>query len=112
LLAAPRSTFFILHLSTTPHISPLFLHDALPILLNTGMMTLEPVTGKIKVWVGGDDYTYFKYDHVKQSKRQAGSTFKPFAYLAALDRKSTRLNSSHVKISYAVFCLKKKRTPT
>src|SRR5690606_40183860 len=27
------------------------------------------------------------------------------------DRKSTRLNSSHVKISYAVFCLKKKRTP-
>src|SRR5690606_40618723 len=27
-----------------------------------------------------------------------------------LDRKSTRLNSSHVKISYAVFCLKKKRT--
>src|SRR5690606_40969674 len=30
----------------------------------------------------------------------------------ALDRKSTRLNSSHVKISYAVFCLKKKRTST
>src|SRR5436309_7002804 len=29
-------------------------------------------------------------------------------YLAILDRKSTRLNSSHVKISYAVFCLKKK----
>src|SRR5690606_41047465 len=28
----------------------------------------------------------------------------------ALDRKSTRLNSSHVKISYAVFCLKKKKT--
>src|SRR5690606_41588276 len=30
--------------------------------------------------------------------------------LDALDRKSTRLNSSHVKISYAVFCLKKKKT--
>src|SRR5690554_7097119 len=29
--------------------------------------------------------------------------------LAALDRKSTRLNSSHVRISYAVFCLKKKK---
>src|SRR5690349_23421744 len=29
--------------------------------------------------------------------------------LAALDRKSTRLNSSHVEISYAVFCLKKKK---
>src|SRR5690606_10911253 len=31
--------------------------------------------------------------------------------LGFLDRKSTRLNSSHVKISYAVFCLKKKKTP-
>ncbi|RYY36341.1 MAG: penicillin-binding protein [Sphingobacteriaceae bacterium] len=54
-------------------------------LLNTGMMTLEPSTGKIKVWVGGIDYKYFNYDHVKQSRRQAGSTFKPFAYLTALD---------------------------
>src|SRR5690606_41075373 len=31
--------------------------------------------------------------------------------VALLDRKSTRLNSSHVKISYAVFCLKKKKNP-
>ncbi|MEO6149234.1 MAG: transglycosylase domain-containing protein, partial [Mucilaginibacter sp.] len=54
-------------------------------LLNTGMMTLEPSTGKIKVWVGGINYKYFNYDHVRQSKRQAGSTFKPFAYLTALD---------------------------
>ncbi|MCD8739172.1 penicillin-binding protein [Mucilaginibacter roseus] len=54
-------------------------------ILNTGMMSLEPATGKIKVWVGGIDYKYFNYDHVKQAKRQAGSTFKPFAYLTALD---------------------------
>jgi penicillin-binding protein 1A len=54
-------------------------------LLNTGMMTIEPSTGKIKVWVGGIDHKYFKYDHVNQAKRQAGSTFKPFAYLTALD---------------------------
>jgi penicillin-binding protein 1A len=54
-------------------------------ILNTGMMTLDPFTGKIKVWVGGIDHTYFKYDHVNQSKRQAGSTFKPFAYLAAIE---------------------------
>src|SRR5688572_31813881 len=33
-------------------------------------------------------------------------------YLAILDRKSTRLNSSHSQISYAVFCLKKKKKPT
>src|SRR5207302_7864644 len=32
-------------------------------------------------------------------------------HLVDSDRKSTRLNSSHVKISYAVFCLKKRRTP-
>lgn len=54
-------------------------------ILNTGMMTLEPKSGKIKVWVGGIDYKFFKYDHVNQAKRQAGSTFKPFAYLAALE---------------------------
>jgi penicillin-binding protein 1A len=54
-------------------------------ILNTGMMTIEPTTGKIKVWVGGIDYHYFNYDHVNQSKRQAGSTFKPFAYVTALD---------------------------
>ncbi len=54
-------------------------------LLNTGMMTIEPSSGKIKVWVGGIDYKYFNYDHVIQAKRQAGSTFKPFAYLTALD---------------------------
>src|SRR5690625_6626030 len=34
-----------------------------------------------------------------------------FDHIPPLDRKSTRLNSSHVAISYAVFCLKKKRTP-
>jgi len=54
-------------------------------LLNTGMMTIEPATGKIKVWVGGIDYQYFNYDHVNQSRRQAGSTFKPFAYVTAID---------------------------
>lgn len=54
-------------------------------IMNTGMMTMDPFNGKIKVWVGGIDHKYFKYDHVNQAKRQAGSTFKPFAYLAALE---------------------------
>ncbi|MBD1391901.1 penicillin-binding protein 1A [Mucilaginibacter glaciei] len=54
-------------------------------ILNTGMMTMEPSTGKIKVWVGGIDHKFFNYDHVNQAKRQAGSTFKPFAYVTALD---------------------------
>src|SRR5690606_39855303 len=34
---------------------------------------------------------------------------RPLVVIEILDRKSTRLNSSHVKISYAVFCLKKKK---
>jgi penicillin-binding protein 1A len=58
-------------------------------LLNAGMMTLDPFNGHIKVWVGGIDYKFFNYDHVNQAKRQAGSTFKPFAYLAALDNGKT-----------------------
>ena len=54
-------------------------------ILNTGMMTLDPFNGHIKVWIGGINHNYFNYDHVNQAKRQAGSTFKPFAYLAAIE---------------------------
>src|SRR5690625_7057759 len=42
--------------------------------------------------------------------RHQRSTSVPSTFLRAGDRKSTRLNSSHVAISYAVFCLKKKKT--
>lgn len=54
-------------------------------ILNTGMMSMDPFNGHIKVWVGGVDFDHFNFDHVNQAKRQAGSTFKPFAYLAALE---------------------------
>jgi penicillin-binding protein 1A len=53
--------------------------------LHAGMMTFDPFSGYIKAWVGGIDYKHFKYEHVKQAKRQAGSTFKPFVYATALD---------------------------
>ena len=72
-------------------------------ILNTGMMTIEPATGKIKVWVGGIDHKYFNYDHVNQAKRQAGSTFKPFAYLTALDNGFTpcdKFTDKPVSIKY------------
>ena len=55
-------------------------------ILNTGMMTLDPFNGHIKVWIGGINHNYFKYDHVNQAKRQAGSVFKPFVYLTALQQ--------------------------
>ncbi len=49
-----------------------------------GMMSMEPQTGFVKAYVGGIDYRYFQYDHVTQSKRQVGSTFKPFLYTLAM----------------------------
>lgn len=54
-------------------------------MLNTGMMAMNPYNGEIKVWVGGINHRYYKFDHVNQAKRQAGSTFKPFVYLTALE---------------------------
>ncbi len=53
--------------------------------LNTGMLSVEPKTGAIRTYIGGIDYRYFKYDHVSQSERQVGSTFKPFVYTAAIE---------------------------
>jgi penicillin-binding protein 1A len=52
--------------------------------LNTGMMAVEPQTGYVRAYVGGIDFRHFKYDHVTQSKRQVGSTFKPFLYTLAM----------------------------
>lgn len=53
--------------------------------LQTGFMAMDPQTGDIKAWVGGINHRYFKYDHVMQSRRQPGSTFKPIVYTAAID---------------------------
>lgn len=53
--------------------------------LQAGLMSMDPQTGYIKAWVGGIDYNHFAYDHVKQGKRQVGSTFKPFVYAVAVD---------------------------
>ena len=53
--------------------------------LNTGMLSIEPSTGAVRTYIGGIDYRYFKYDHVSQSERQVGSTFKPFVYTAAIE---------------------------
>lgn len=52
--------------------------------LNTGMVSIEPQTGHIKVYVGGINYKHFKFDNAKLGRRQVGSTFKPFVYAAAM----------------------------
>ena len=54
--------------------------------LNTGMMSMKPQTGEVKAWVGGINFKFFKYEHVRQARRQVGSTFKPFVYAAAIDQ--------------------------
>lgn len=54
--------------------------------LNTGFVALEPQSGYVKAWVGGINYGAFQYDHVSQSKRQVGSTFKPIVYTTALEK--------------------------
>ncbi len=52
--------------------------------LQCGFMSMDPISGAVRAWVGGNDYRYFKYDHVKEGKRQVGSTFKPFLYTLAM----------------------------
>jgi penicillin-binding protein 1A len=54
--------------------------------LRTAMMSMEPQTGHVKAWVGGLNYKHFQYDNVIQGGKQAGSTFKPFVYAAAIDQ--------------------------
>ena len=53
--------------------------------LQAGFMAQDPHTGHIKAWVGGINHKYFKFDHVKQGKRQPGSTFKPIVYATAIE---------------------------
>src|SRR5256885_5196900 len=85
------SFFFFFNDTATTEIYTLSLHDALPICLSTGLMVARCQLGK------------------ERSKTQHCSKKKGFG---ARDRKSTRLNSSHLVISYAVFCLKKKKATT
>src|SRR2546430_16000740 len=91
----PHSTFFFFNDTATTEIYTLSLHDALPICYypqtnpNRGWRT---ITVKLK------DPKWKKY------RIRTRSGYRPIP-----DRKSTRLNSSHSQISYAVFCLKKKK---
>jgi penicillin-binding protein 1A len=71
--------------------------------LHAGFMAEDPYTGQIKAWVGGINYKYFQYDHVYQSKRQPGSTFKPILYAAAFENgwgPCDKLKDTSVTIRY------------
>src|SRR5438874_9468768 len=79
----PRSTLF-------PY-TTLFRSVAVAVMV-TVPVTVAPAVGAVRATVGGVE------------------SLKVTVTVAVPDRKSTRLNSSHVEISYAVFCLKKKKT--
>jgi penicillin-binding protein 1A len=50
-------------------------------IMQVGFLSMDPLTGEVKAWVGGSSFKTFKYDHVNiNTKRQVGSTFKPLLY--------------------------------
>ncbi len=53
--------------------------------LRTGFMAMDPVTGHVKAYVGGPNFTHFQYDMVSTGRRQIGSTAKPFLYTYAME---------------------------
>src|SRR5690606_41823260 len=88
---------------------PLSLHDALPILVTTLTKRMaEDLTDYL-----GDHGVKVRYLHSDIDTVERVEIIRDLrigAFDVLVDRKSTRLNSSHVKISYAVFCLKKKKS--
>src|SRR3712207_7010920 len=85
---------FFFNDTATTEIYTLSLHDALPISADAGLDTSRFSTGRSV----GSSTSYISSLHLT-----------PRTAYIALDRKSTRLNSSHANISYAVFCLKNKK---
>lgn len=52
--------------------------------LQCGLLAIDPASGNVKAYVGGINYKNFQFDHVMLSRRQVGSTFKPFVYTLAM----------------------------
>src|SRR3712207_7124248 len=92
---------FFFNDTATTEIYTLSLHDALPISLSTA----AALRAAARVWQEVST-TRSGAQPSSAAGSAAGSSRSPCN--ARTDRKSTRLNSSHANISYAVFCLKKK----
>src|SRR2546430_9065186 len=88
--------FFFFNDTATTEIYTLSLHDALPICFSAKLSALRAICASLLLW----------------SVAERSTTWSGWNAAAAEDRKSTRLNSSHSQISYAVFCLKKKKKQT
>jgi penicillin-binding protein 1A len=70
--------------------------------LQAGLISIEPSTGFVKAWVGGTNIDHFAYDHVRQGKRQVGSTIKPFIYGAGIMRNVVQPGMVIPDIQYCV----------
>src|SRR5437867_5345818 len=92
------SSFFFFNDTTTTEIYTLSLHDALPILQNRGRSSSIEGAPALRAQSCSTEIARLRSGNSDQ--------FRP---RLERDRKSTRLNSSHRTISYAVFCLKKKK---
>ena len=53
--------------------------------LRVGFMSMDPITGYVKAYVGGPNYNYFQYDMAMVGRRQVGSTIKPYLYTLAME---------------------------
>src|SRR5205807_10634857 len=107
--------FFLFPIRHTREFHTLSLHDALPILLTVARddgFALRDKCRRVKAAAAPDEMARHRAIHASRSLRHCSDPdgagrlegrFTP----EVLDRKSTRLNSSHLVISYAVFCLKK-----
>src|SRR5207253_11193393 len=109
----PPVLTFLSHDTAPPAIYTLSLHDALPIYYRGHRIAELPVNHRPREH-GRSRYGVERYlrgflDLLTVSFI-GRYRYRPLHLFGGLDRKSTRLNSSHVAISYAVFCLKKKTT--
>src|SRR3712207_8272065 len=94
---------FFFNDTATTEIYTLSLHDALPILLD---VLAHPQTRVVTLTVTEKGYCHDPATGALNENHP--DVVHDLAYQRSPDRKSTRLNSSHANISYAVFCLKKK----
>src|SRR5206468_7696268 len=100
-------TSFFFHVTPPTDFSPLSLHDALPICYASNLVW-RTFPGRAQVFLHAESGRARGFPGDVSRDPPAGRSKTEMASNAE-DRKSTRLNSSHDQISYAVFCLKKKK---
>src|SRR5690606_40887273 len=109
------SLHMFLTLSPSSPVSPLSLHDALPIFRRQFSQLVTDLRAELErasepaIAVADSATLRQKINRVYETLYAGYDWPHLERVFDAIDRKSTRLNSSHVKISYAVFCLKKKK---